>query len=185
MDYKYIEQLLERYWACETSLEEEEILRAFFSQKDIPASLQGYRPLFAAQQEEKKLSLDDDFDARMLSIIGETDDAAAPKAGIRVKAREIKLTQRLMPLFKAAAVVAIILTLGNAANVSLGRLWSGDHAGAMPTAQSTEARDTLNLVSDGTMQLLPSRPDSVQVNPTKSEVDSLIRLVSSEGARRY
>ena len=25
MDYKYIEQLLERYWQCETSLEEEGI----------------------------------------------------------------------------------------------------------------------------------------------------------------
>ena len=30
MDYKYIEQLLERYWNCETSLEEEQILRSFF-----------------------------------------------------------------------------------------------------------------------------------------------------------
>ena len=31
MDYKYIEQLLERYWQCETTLQEENILRAFFS----------------------------------------------------------------------------------------------------------------------------------------------------------
>ena len=31
MDYKYIKQLLERYWVCETSLEEEEILRTFLS----------------------------------------------------------------------------------------------------------------------------------------------------------
>ena len=31
MDYKYINQLLDRYWKCETSLEEEEILRTFFS----------------------------------------------------------------------------------------------------------------------------------------------------------
>ena len=31
MDYKYIEQLLERYWQCETSVEEESELRAFFS----------------------------------------------------------------------------------------------------------------------------------------------------------
>ena len=29
MDYKYINQLLERYWNCETSLEEEGILRAY------------------------------------------------------------------------------------------------------------------------------------------------------------
>ena len=33
MDYKYIEQLLERYWNCETSAEEEQILRIFFQQK--------------------------------------------------------------------------------------------------------------------------------------------------------
>ena len=34
MDYKYIEQLLERYWEGETTLQEEAILRAFFSQED-------------------------------------------------------------------------------------------------------------------------------------------------------
>jgi hypothetical protein len=32
MDYKYIEQLMERYWNAETSMEEESILRSFFSQ---------------------------------------------------------------------------------------------------------------------------------------------------------
>ena len=178
MDYKYIEQLLERYWACETSLEEEEILRAFFSQRDVPAGLERYRDLFAYEQAEKREQpLGDDFDARILEMTGQP----AP-----VKARELKLTHRLMPLFKAAAVVAIILTLGNALNVSLNRQWGGaDNGGAMPTAYGEEVRDTLNLVSDGTMQLLPSRPDSVQVNPTKSEVDSLIRMLSSEGAQRY
>ena len=49
MDYKYIEQLLERYWEAETSLQEETILRTFFSRKDrhveesSDASLQGCR----------------------------------------------------------------------------------------------------------------------------------------------
>ena len=43
MDYKYIKQLLEHYWVCETSLEEEEILRTFFSQKELPAELEKYR----------------------------------------------------------------------------------------------------------------------------------------------
>ena len=35
MDCKYIEQLLERYWQCETSLEEEAQLRAFFNGSDV------------------------------------------------------------------------------------------------------------------------------------------------------
>lgn len=112
MDYKYINQLLERYWNCETSLEEEGILRAFFSQKDVPAELRQYQPLFAYQQlEAKEKHLDADFDNRLLAMIEEDEP-------IKVKARTITLTQRLKPLFKAAAVVVIFLTLGNAAQES-------------------------------------------------------------------
>jgi hypothetical protein len=110
MDYKYIKQLLERYWQCETTLEEEEILRMFFSQKDVPAELLSYKDLFTYEQSERKTNvLGDDFDEKILSMI----DEPAP-----VKARVIPFTQRMMPLFKAAAVVAIILTLGNAAQMA-------------------------------------------------------------------
>jgi len=110
MDYKYIEQLLERYWNCETTLEEEKILRTFFSQKDIPVRLMPYRELFNYEQlENKDDALGDDFDARMLALVNEPEP---------VKARVISLRQRLMPLFKAAAMVAIVLTLGNAAQVA-------------------------------------------------------------------
>ena len=110
MDYKYIEQLLERYWECTTSLEEENILRTFFRQKDVPASLLQYKALFTYVQTQKEEEvLGEEFDRKMMEMI----DEPTP-----VKARTIRLTQRLMPLFKAAAVVAIILTLGNAAQVA-------------------------------------------------------------------
>lgn len=108
MDYKYINQLLERYWNAETTLEEEEILRAFFSQVDIPAELERYRHLFVYEQTQPKTDvLGDDFDERMLAMVEEPTTT-------NVKARTITMTHRLMPLFKAAAIVAIILTLGNA-----------------------------------------------------------------------
>jgi hypothetical protein len=72
MDYKYIEQLMERYWNAETTLEEEEILRAFFSQEDIPAELSQYAPLFAYEHAEKAVDvLGEDFDEKMLQMIGE------------------------------------------------------------------------------------------------------------------
>ena len=51
MDYKYIEQLLERYWDCNTTTQEEQILHAFFSQEDIPESLAQYREVFAANND--------------------------------------------------------------------------------------------------------------------------------------
>lgn len=72
MDYKYIEQLLERYWACETTLEEEEILRAFFCQTEVPAHLQRYRSLFVYEHEEKRMEvLGEDFDQKILSMVDE------------------------------------------------------------------------------------------------------------------
>ena len=110
MDYKYIEQLLERYWQCETTLEEENILRTFFSQKEVPVTLLPYQSLFTYEQEERMAEpLGDDFDQRVLAQVSEV----AP-----VKARRLTLRRRLMPLFKAAAIVAIILTLGNAIQVA-------------------------------------------------------------------
>ena len=50
MDSKYIEQLLERYWQCETSLEEEAQLRTFFMEGDVPGHLLRYKDLFVYQQ---------------------------------------------------------------------------------------------------------------------------------------
>lgn len=107
MDYKYIKQLMERYWAAETSLEEEEILRAFFSQQDVPAELKQYQPLFACQAEEARCGLGDDFDERILAMTEEAEEQP-------VKVRTISLQQRLMPLFKAAAVIAIFFSVGGA-----------------------------------------------------------------------
>jgi len=110
MDYKYIEQLLERYWECQTTLEEEDILRTFFSQKDVPASLLKYRELFAYEQAEvHDDTLGEDFDRRMAALVDEPQP---------VRARTISLAQRLKPLFRAAAIVAIVLTLGNAAQIT-------------------------------------------------------------------
>ena len=69
MDYKYIEQLLESYWKAETSVEEEKILRAFFSQTDIPEHLLKYRDLFTYGDSEKQQDvLGDDFDAKLLAM---------------------------------------------------------------------------------------------------------------------
>ena len=116
MDYKYINQLLNKYWEGATTLEEENILRSFFSQKDVPGSLIQFRPLFVYEQ----------FDAQLLAMVGED----AP-----VKAQKITLTRRLMPLFKAAAMVAIVLTLGNAMVVSMS-----------PNATNTKNSDAFSTI---------------------------------------
>lgn len=103
MDCKYIEQLLERYWHCETSLEEEEQLRTFFTGKDVPAHLLRYKDLFVYQQLQQQVGLGEDFDVRVLAEV----------EPVVVKARRLTLTARFIPLFKAAALVAVVLSLGN------------------------------------------------------------------------
>lgn len=102
MDYKYIEQLLERYWNCETSVEEEQILRIFFQQKELPAHLRRYRSLFTYQKEAGEMKLGEDFDKRVLAEIERP----------VVKARHLTLHTRFMPLFKAAAMMILLFTLG-------------------------------------------------------------------------
>ena len=135
MDYKYIEQLLERYWEGETTLQEEHILRTFFSQPEIPDEFQKYQILFICQEEKVEL-LGDDFDARILEMTGETE----PK-----KAKIVVLASRLKPLFKAAAIVAIILTLGNAAQAPWNYGWDNPQDEYAKFHQQKE--DSVNMLS--------------------------------------
>ena len=108
MDYKYIEQLLSRYWQCQTSLEEEQILRAFFSQDDIPEELLANKSLFTysqqASQDTDTLSLGEDFDQRILSQIGED---------VQQKTHVVNFRNAIMSLLKAVAVAAVVITIGN------------------------------------------------------------------------
>ena len=114
MDYKYIEQLLDKYFEAQTSLGEEQILRAFFAQEDVPAHLQSYRDLFTYQSFGKNAeSLGSDFDEKILSIIGK-EKSDEPH---HVVARKVSLNKRLRPLYKAAACVAIVLSIGQAAQM--------------------------------------------------------------------
>ena len=133
MDYKYIEQLLERYWEGETTLQEEAILRAFFSQQDMPDHLRKFQLLFSMEKEEP---LGDDFDVRILDSIGEETE---PKAKI------VTLASRLKPLFKAAAIVAILLTIGNAAQAPWNYGWDDPQDEYAKFRQ--QQIDTVNILS--------------------------------------
>lgn len=70
MDSKRIETLLERYWSCVSTLEEEEELRKFFSSENVPDHLKEYENLFKYYEAEKKsISLDSTFDLELVEKI--------------------------------------------------------------------------------------------------------------------
>ena len=166
MDYKYIEQLMERYWNAETTLEEERVLRAFFSQQDIPAGMEQWRSLFA--DEASSQTLDDDFDARMMEMIGQDDHhtntyhLSSTAQHPSPTARRVSLKERLMPLFRAAAVVAIIITVGGALQAPWDNSWNSpaDYAtlqqsvDTVATVQPVRAENISDVAVDSTRMLI-------------------------------
>ncbi len=114
MDYKYIEQLLDRYWEAETTLEEERVLKAFFAQSEVPAHLLPLRSLFEEQKTLANATLSDDFESKLLQKVDAMNGATATPKATTVKAFRPTLVQRLRPLYNAAATIALFLLVGGA-----------------------------------------------------------------------
>lgn len=102
MDFKYIEQLLQRYFAAETTLQEERILREFFCQEEVPVHLRPWQALFRSEHELANARLDDAFDERVQQLVGE----------VHVHAKRITLSARLRPLYRVAACLALVAAIG-------------------------------------------------------------------------
>ncbi len=174
MDYKYIEQLLESYFACTTTLQEEQILRSFFSQEDVPGHLAQYTDLFNYEASAKEDTLGENFDERMMALIGgqQTTDNGKGKRGQRATApRIIKLaTRHFAPFFKAAAVVAMALTIGRAAEHAIGEQEAEENSNVIaidPYIKSSDVRQAI-------------RVKDVSQAETKAINDSIISL-NTEG----
>lgn len=167
LDYKYIEQLLERYWQCETTLEEEQILHSFFSQGNVPAHLNQYAELFAYENQSKAECLDDSFKQKMMDMVEEEP---------AVEAKVITLTQRFAPVMKAAAVVAVALTIGNVAERAMRENSVKDASGAPVVADTYTRTDDIMAtikVIDQNQSAAMAKADSVktmQVIDDQSEI---------------
>ena len=154
MDYKYIEQLLERYWECQTTLEEEAILRNFFRQEDVPASLLPYRQFFLEEDEMASERLSKDFQDKML------------RPTHVCKARRLTFMRRVRPFYRAAGLVAILLTIGNAAHQSF-----TDDAEDIKAAQMAEG-----IVADSLQQITIGSPEQQSAELTAQPVDTISTL---------
>lgn len=154
MDYKFIEQLLVRYFAAETTAEEERLLQAGMAMPDLPAHLAQYRPLFESLRIEKSVRLDEAFDRRVMAAAG----ISQPQR-ITVRARRSTLAHSVRPLWQAAAAVAIVALIGIGAGRSFNDMeerreqqQTADAEVSTPAkpavvdpAQQTASADTLKL----------------------------------------
>lgn len=69
MIYDRINDLLDKYWVCATTVEEEKELRRFFSEENIPPEWQPYQAWFQSEQVENLSPLGVDFDLRVMEKI--------------------------------------------------------------------------------------------------------------------
>lgn len=149
MDYKYIEQLLERYWECQTTLEEEAILRNFFAQSDIPARLLPYRDLFQAEEEMASERLGDDFDEKLMNRIGEVcGNVKCQMPDVSALPSRLTLAQRLAPFYRAAAIVAVVLTIGMASQQGFQHNSDEETATTGTLSALTPEADSIHLFTD-------------------------------------
>lgn len=161
MDCRYIEQLLERYWQCETSLEEEARLRDFFLNEEVPEPLLPYKDLFVYQNLQQRVGLGEGFDERILHMV-EADEPLV------VKAKRITLLGRLSPLFKAAALVAIVILSGNLVQRSFSNREVLDYNYDSYTDTYSDPEVAYKEVSSALMMLSEGLNKSEQQHPTDS-----------------
>jgi len=172
MDYKYIEQLLENYFACTTTLQEEQILRSFFSQEDVPGHLVQYAELFQYATAAKEDTLGEDFDQRMMALIEATEEKATMTEE-KPKARIVKMTTRhFAPFFKAAAVVAMALTIGRAAEHAIGEQEAEEKNNMVavdPYIKTSDVQQAIR-VKDVSQAETKATNDSIISRTTKDEI---------------
>jgi hypothetical protein len=97
MDSKEIETLLEKYWNCQTSLEEERILREVFAKSQLPNTTPDASELFRYfEQQRSKTGPNLDFDKSFIRQL-----KAAPKGG--------KTVSMLVNVAKIAAGLLVVV----------------------------------------------------------------------------
>lgn len=101
MDYRRIEDLLEKYWACETSIVEEKELKAFFKNEQVPKQFKDTASLFQYfEMESSQKKLGTDFDQQILNQLDENE----PK-------KETKVVYWFNTYAKVAAVILMVIAL--------------------------------------------------------------------------
>lgn len=94
MDSKKIEELLQRYWDCETSLEEEKQLQEYFRNENVPEQWKETAALFHYFEQQKNKAVNPQFDKSVLT---------------QLKKPKGKVTNLVQTSLRIAAGVAVLI----------------------------------------------------------------------------
>ena len=99
MEQEEVDKLLEKYWNCETSVEEEQLLQHFFSENFAPYNYKDIAPLFVYRHTEQNEKLSANFDKKLRNKIKE-------------KQKKYITIKLFAPALKLTAMIAFILVVG-------------------------------------------------------------------------
>jgi len=100
MDYKKVNQLLEKYFEGETSLQEEAMLNDYFNENEVATDLQQYQPLFQYFKEEKEIQLSDDFENRLATALEKLETKPT-----EAKIKKMPIISQLRRIAAAAVII--------------------------------------------------------------------------------
>lgn len=103
---KHIQTLIDKYFAGESNLSEEKILREYFNGENISPAVEEYTGIFQYFSNAKKESLPDSFDAKVLGEIERLESNT-----LQVTHRSVK-TSHLRLAVKYISRVAAVLLIG-------------------------------------------------------------------------
>jgi hypothetical protein len=162
MDSSRIEELLKRYWNCETSLEEENELRTFFQGKNIPEQLRETAGLFQYFESQKKKSSNDAaFDNQVI---------------LNVKTVRSKTVKLLYNSMRIAAGIAVLMVA----------IWfmRDEIKGTTTTAQVEDTYDDPKLAFEETKKALLIISKSFQSAESKAKKINLFNEAQQEISKK-
>jgi hypothetical protein len=94
MDSKRLEELLQKYWDCETSLEEEKQIHEYFRNENVPEKLKETAGLFHYFEQQQNRAVNEQFDKTVLG---------------KLKKPQGRVTNLFQTSLKIAAGVAVLV----------------------------------------------------------------------------
>ena len=137
MDSKNLEQLLEKYWKCDTSLEEEKQLRDYFNSNDVPESMKETASLFRYFEGE-----------RLRAVSEEVDTYVTKEIRRRQRGKVISMTN----VYRLARIAAGVLVVVAATYFIRQEIRKSDPAAAEitdPQLALEETKKALMMISKG------------------------------------
>lgn len=102
MDYNQLQALLDKYWSCETSLEEEQQLRDYFASGEVPESLANTAALFRFYHHERMQTTTARVTERIKEHINQANQRPASKM---ISLRSLRIAAGLLVVVAATWLV--------------------------------------------------------------------------------